>query len=133
MGNPKRAARAQPRYKLLVVDDDWKIGHLLEEYFVRRGYEVRAVQRGEEALRLADVFQPQVVVLDVLMPGLSGVDTLKRLKALPSAPRVIMLSVADDERVMQGALQLGADFYVCKPVNFADLERLVSGFFPPAV
>jgi len=113
-----------------VVDDERKICDLLSAYFARRDFEVRAVGRGEEAVALADVFHPDVVLLDLLMPGMDGVEALKRLKALHPAPRVIMLSAADDEEVMRGALRLGADFYVCKPVDFAELGRLVAGFLP---
>ena len=81
--------------------------------------------------RLADVFQPHVVLLDLLMPGLNGVETLKRLKARQPSPRVIMLSAADDETVVKGALQLGAHFYVCKPIDLSKLEDLVKGFLLP--
>ena len=117
--------------KLLIVDDEEKICRMLADYFSLKGYEVRAVQRGEEALALVDVFQPQVVVLDLLMPGLSGIDTLKALKASHQALKIIMLSAANLEEVVQGALKLGADFYVCKPVNLAQLESFVSGFSLP--
>ncbi len=80
---------------------------------------------------MAGLFHPHVVLLDLLMPGMDGIETLKRLKALPGSCRVIMLSAADAQEVVAGALQLGADFYVCKPVNLAELERLVNGFLPP--
>ena len=132
VGEPEVQAKEKPRRKLLVVDDEPKIGYLLAEYFSRRGYEVRIVQRGEEALVLADVFQPDVVLLDLLMPGMNGVETLKRLRLLPFSPRVIMLSVADDEDVARGVLQLGAHFYVCKPIDFSKLEPLVDGVLPSA-
>ena len=130
VGEPEVQAKEKPQRKLLVVDDEPKIGYLLAEYFSRRGYEVRVVQRGEEALVLADVFQPDVVLLDLLMPGMNGIETLSQLKMLPSSPRVIMLSGADDENVARGVLQFGAHFYVCKPVDLSKLEPLVDGFLP---
>ena len=125
-------AEGQPKItrKILIVDDEEKICQLLEQYFSFKGYEVRAVQRGEEALALANVFHPDVVLLDLLMPGMNGVDTLKALKQLRPPPKVLILSAADHEKVMEGALNLGADFYVCKPPHLSELERLINGFYP---
>ncbi len=131
MNEARSEPQGQSPCKLLIVDDEPKITRLLEHYFVGKHYEVRVVHRGEEAVVLARVFQPDVVLLDLLMPGLNGIDTLKQLRELPASPRIIMLSVADDEDVVQGALQLGANFYVCKPVDFSHLEHLVSRFILP--
>ena len=95
-----------------------------------KGYEVRVVYRGEEAIALLGAFRPDVVLLDLLMPGMSGVDTLKQLKQLDPPPRIIMLSAADHEHVAKGSIELGADFYVCKPPDLAQLDRLMKGFWP---
>ncbi|MBI3324721.1 MAG: response regulator [Candidatus Omnitrophica bacterium] len=116
--------------RLLIVDDEAKVCQSLALYFVTKGYEVRTVARGEEALALADVFRPDVVLLDLLMPGMNGIELLKIFKQQAQAPKIIMLSAADDEQVVSGALQLGADAYMCKPANLAQLEHLVSGFWP---
>ncbi len=124
-------AQDQARCKFLIVDDEPKLGRLLEEYFLHKGYEVRVAHEGEEALALAQIFHPDVVLLDLLMPGLNGIETLKRLKQFPSSPRVIIMSAADDEIVINGAIKLGAHFYVCKPVDLSQLEHLVRGFLPP--
>lgn len=121
-----------PQRKLLIVDDEERVCQLLGEYFSLKGYEVRTVRQGEEALVLANVFHPDVVLLDLLMPGMSGIDTLKALKQLKPTPKVLMLSVADHEEVVKGALDLGADFYICKPVQLDQLERLINGFLPAA-
>lgn len=116
--------------KLLIVDDEQKICILLSEYFRLKGYDIRSVNRGEEALALAKVFRPDVVLLDILMPGMSGIDTLKQIKQLDPAIKIIMLSAADLEDVVQGALKLGADSYMCKPADLTQLEHLVEGFWP---
>ena len=120
-----------PQYKLLIVDDEQKFCQTIEQFFTMKGYEVRAVRRGDEALAMAGVFHPDVVLLDLLMPGIDGVETLKALKRLEPPPRVLVLSGVDHEVVMQGTLKLGADFYICKPADMAQLERLVHGFCPP--
>lgn len=127
---PHSEGREVVQRKLLIVDDEAKICHLLEEYFSLKGYEVRTVLRGEEAVALAPVFHPDVVLLDLLLPGMDGVHTLKLLKQLTPTPKVLMWSAADHEDVGKGALTLGADFYICKPVDLHDLEYLVSGFYP---
>ncbi len=118
--------------KLLIIDDEQKICELLSRYFSLKGYETRAVNRGEEGVALAKIFQPDVVLLDLLMPGLSGVDTLKQLKAAQPALRVIMVSAADHSEVAQGAMKLGADAFVCKPPSLPELERLINGYWPSA-
>ena len=117
--------------RLLIVDDEPKMCQVLGDYFTLKGYEVRASARGDEALAIAGLFHPQVVLLDLLMPGQNGVETLKALKHLSPIPKVLILSAADHTDVVQGALDLGADFYVCKPPQLAELEHLVSGFCPP--
>lgn len=119
-----------PRHRLLVVDDEPKICHTLSSYFEHHGFEVRTVLRGEEAFALLDVFQPDVVLLDILMPGMDGIEALKRLKQICPSTKVIMLTAVNHDEVIKGALKLGADFYVTKPVNFSNLEHLVSGFLP---
>ena len=116
--------------KLLIIDDEQKICELLTRYFSLKGYETRAVNRGEEGVALSKIYHPDVVLLDLLMPGLSGVDTLKQLKELQPVPRVIMVSAADHADVAQGALKLGADAFVCKPPVLSELERLINGYWP---
>jgi len=116
--------------RLLIVDDEPKLRRVLMDYFTLKHYEVRVSVRGDEALVLAGIFQPHVVLLDLLMPGLDGIATLKALKQLSPAPKVLILSGADHTDVVQGALELGADFYVCKPPQLAELEHLVDGFCP---
>jgi len=123
---------AGPGMKLLIIDDEQKICELLSKYFSLKGYETRAVSRGEEAVVLAKVYQPDVVLLDLLMPGLGGVETLKQLKQLQPAPKVIMVSAADHQDVAQGAIKLGADAFVCKPPSLPELERLINGYWPSA-
>lgn len=116
--------------KVLIVDDEPKIAHTLAQHFAFKGYEVRNVLRGEEALALLEAYHPDIVLLDILMPGIGGIETLKHLQQLTPRPKVIMLSAADHEDVVQGALKLGADFYMMKPVNLAELSNIVNGFVP---
>ena len=123
--------QSDPPRRLLIVDDERSVRHLLSEFFSRQGRTVRAAQNGEEAVAIAATFQPELVLLDLLMPGMSGADILRALKQLAPPPKVVMLSGADQEDVVKGALDLGADFYVCKPVDLAYLDRVVRGFWSP--
>ena len=117
--------------RLLIVDDEERICQVLERFFTFKGYEVRTVRGGEEAVALASAFHPHVVLLDLLMPGMNGLETFKALKQrLNPPPKVLMLSAADQEEVVKGALELGIDFYLCKPVDFRQLEHLVNGYYP---
>ena len=119
------------RRRLLIVDDEQKICAMLAEHFALKGFDVRAASRGDEAILLAQAFQPHVVLLDLLMPGMSGADALPHLKALTPPPKVLIVSAADHEDVIQGALARGADCYVCKPLNLEELDHLVTGVCPP--
>ena len=121
-GNNHRESRG----KILVVDDEGKICQMLAEYFSIKGYHVETARRGNDALTLAQAFQPDIVLLDLLMPGLSGIETLKALKQMAPAPKVLMVSVADHDEVIKGALQMGADAYICKPIKLLDLDLLVN-------
>ena len=118
LGHPKR--------RLLVVDDEAKICRMLAEHFSIQGYEVMTARRGEDAMTIAYAFHPAVVLLDLLMPGMNGIDTLKQLKQLNPAPTVLMISAADHEEVVKGALNLGADSYVHKPLKLLELDLLVN-------
>jgi len=113
------------KHKLLIVDDEHKICDLLAKHFTLKGFEVRTVYRGDEALPIAHQFQPDIVLLDLLMPGLDGMDTFKQLQQMGSPPRVLMVSAADQEETVKGALDLGVDFYICKPIDLTDLDQKV--------
>ena len=128
MEHQKVENRGALRGRVLIVDDEEQTCSLLSRFFAMKGYEIRSVCRGEEAVALAGMFRPHVVLLDLLMPGMDGADTLKQLKQLSPAPKVIMLSAADHEEVAKGAMELGADFYVCKPADLGQRESLVNGF-----
>ena len=130
MGQARVEGQSGAPRKLLIVDDEERFCRLLERFFALKGYQVRSVCGGEEALALAAVFQPDVALLDLLMPGMSGVDTLKGLKQLNPSIKVLVISAADLEEVARGAIKLGADSYVCKPADLPQLERLVNGFCP---
>ncbi|MBI3330066.1 MAG: response regulator [Nitrospinae bacterium] len=110
------------RGKILVVDDEAGVCDLLCEFLTGLGYQVITVTSGEEALVQADRERPDAILLDVRMPGMSGLDVLRRIRAQGSTVRVVMLTALEDEATQQEARRLGADDYVTKPFRLSDLE-----------
>ncbi len=116
-----------PGSRVLVVDDDPVIVRLLEVNFRLEGFEVDTASRGEEALRQAAASHPDVVVLDVMMPGIDGWEVVKRLRENPTfalTPIVLLSARAQDDDRARG-LQLGAVDYVTKPFDPAQLLEVV--------
>ncbi len=106
--------------KILVVDDEPNILQFLEIGLQNEGFEVRTAQEGMTAIALMKQFQPQVVILDVMMPGMDGFEVCRMLKKMENVA-VIMLTARDevDDRVK--GLTLGADDYMVKPFSFEEL------------
>ncbi len=111
--------------RVLVVDDDAVVRTVVAHSLA--GYEVRMASSGEEGLREAAEFQPDLVLLDVVMPGLSGLEVLERLRADPGTARlpVIMLTAEAQESDVERGFELGADDYVVKPFSRRVLARRV--------
>jgi CheY-like chemotaxis protein len=120
-----RPAERPARKRVLVVDDEAEIRAVLVEYLQGRGFEGEGVASGEEALRRVPEFRPRVVLLDINMPGLSGVETLRRIKALPFETCVVMVSGIEDVQTARQALALGASDYIAKPVDFSYLDSVL--------
>jgi len=114
---------ASPR--ILLVDDDRELTSMLHEYLGREGFDVQACHDGTEALeRLMQPraeAPPDLVVLDVMLPGRSGLDVLRALRASDSAPPVLMLTARGDDVDRIVGLELGADDYLPKPFNPREL------------
>ena len=116
----------QPLGRILVVDDEVQVNELLRDFLSGLGYIVKNAVSGREALRLAEIFQPDVVVLDILMPSMNGGEVLDRLRADHPSTRIIMLSANQDPGVARSTLVRGAFDYLPKPIDFSVLERVVS-------
>ncbi len=110
---------------MLVVDDEPEVREVLVEYLRGKGFEVLPAGDGEEALRRFVGYHPHIVLLDIQMPGLSGVETLRRIKALRQETCVIMVSGQESEEAARRTLTLGAADYIRKPVDFAYLDSVL--------
>ena len=117
---------SQPQaVRMLVVDDELRICDFLKGFFSTKGYDVSFATSGEEALTQAPKIQPHIVLLDVRMPGISGIETLSKLKALLPDIKVIMVTALDDDTLMAEAKARGAVDYITKPFSFDYLEGVV--------
>jgi len=107
--------------RVLLVDDEPHILQFLEMGLEGEGYQVRTAPDGMTAVTTASEFQPHVVVLDVMMPGLDGFETCKMLKKKNTDIAVIMLTAKDEIEDRVKGLKLGADDYLIKPFSFDEL------------
>lgn len=113
--------------KVLVVDDEQFICELLEEYLSLQGYLVLTSTNGEEALSIFKTQKPQLVILDISMPGgIGGLDILRRIKEMDSCAKIIMLSAFGDFNTVKETLQIGANHYMQKPVEFERLMKILT-------
>jgi DNA-binding response OmpR family regulator len=108
--------RTVKQFRVLVVDDEPRIVKFLELRLKASGYEVLAANNGLEALELVQAQEPDLLVLDVLMPGIDGFETLKQVRAVSSVP-VIILSAKEASVDKVRGLELGADDYLAKPFS----------------
>ncbi len=110
------------QFRVLVIDDDPGVRDYLEALVSRQGYQVFAVADGEKALEMLDETQPDLVTLDVVLPGMDGLELLRRLKQrLPEVP-VVMLSGHGHARTIVEAMRLGASDFLRKPFEVEELE-----------
>ena len=111
----------QHAIRILVVDDESAIRRALRPPLVELGFQVAEASRGEEALQLLRSSTFDAVLLDVNMPGIGGVETLRRIRAIAPRLPILMLTVRDTEEEKVEALDLGADDYVTKPFSTREL------------
>jgi len=123
-GDPAQAKRPV-RARVLVVDDELEFRKVLAEYLEDRGFDVIEAQDGEEALLRVPDFHPHIVLMDVMMAGMGGIEALKRIKTAAPETCVIMVTAVEDIDAARGALALGASDYVTKPFSFQYLDSVL--------
>ena len=101
------------KQKILIVDDDNNIAELVSLYLIKECFDTQIANDGEEALAAIQNYQPDLVVLDIMLPGMSGYDVLRELRKTSNLP-VIMLSAKGETFDKVLGLELGADDYVMK-------------------
>jgi len=116
---------SESRGKILVVDDELDVAQMLTEYLTEQGYQVVTAHGGVEALTKIDLEKPQVILLDIRMPGMDGVEVLRRIRSFDTQVGILMISANDDVDLAKQTIAMGAFDYTLKPVDFAYLSRAV--------
>jgi DNA-binding response OmpR family regulator len=106
---------------ILIVDDEYAVARGIQYALEQEGYQVSVAGSGEEALSVAGELAPDLIVLDVRMPGIDGFETLRRLRADGSKAPVLMLTARDEEMDKVIGLEMGADDYMTKPFGLREL------------
>jgi two-component system KDP operon response regulator KdpE len=106
--------------RILVVDDEPQITRVLRTALTGSGYDVRTADDGHSGLRVAREWQPDLVITDISMPNMNGIELCRQLRAESALP-VIVLSVKGEEKTKVEALDVGADDYVTKPIGMDEL------------
>ncbi len=107
---------------VLVVDDEPTICSLMNVFLTQKGYQVQTANTGEDALALFQEAYPDIVLLDISMPGMRGIDVLRRMKEINAACGVIRLSAYGDDENIQEAMDMGAFCYIQKPMELTELN-----------
>ena len=110
--------------KILVVDDEKPISDIIKFNMTKEGYEVVTAFNGREAIELFEAEQPDIIILDLMLPEIDGLEVAKAIRKTSSVP-IIMLSAKDSEFDKVIGLELGADDYVTKPFSNRELQARV--------
>ena len=111
--------------RILVVDDEEEVRQLVAEFLEIRGYSVITAATGLEALTAVKHYRPDLVLMDIMMPGMTGLETLQRIREIDQRVGVIMLTAVDDEAVAREAMRREAYDYITKPLDFGYLELAI--------
>jgi two-component system, OmpR family, alkaline phosphatase synthesis response regulator PhoP len=121
----------KPMHKVLVVDDEEPILELLKYNLQKAGYHVETASDGMKAVDLAKKFLPELVMLDIMMPGMDGVETCRRIREIPELQKsfVIFLTARSEEYSEIAAFDVGADDYITKPIKPRALLSRINAVF----
>jgi DNA-binding response OmpR family regulator len=115
--------------QILIVEDDIVFCKMLTKFLSRNGFSTLDAQSAEKAMELLGEHNPDLAILDYRLPGLNGLELLKWIKANHPEIKVIMVSRVDDQAIAEQALNNGAEDFITKPINPADLlEKLKKSY-----
>ena len=116
--------------KILIVDDQFGIRILLNEVLHKEGYETYQAANGVQALRLLKIIHLILVLLDMKIPGMDGIEILKRVKKIDPDIRVIIMTAYGELDMIQEAKDLGAITHFAKPFDIDDIRKAVRDYLP---
>jgi CheY-like chemotaxis protein len=121
-------------HRILVVDDDVLVVEALKELLTSSGYEVRAATRGQEALEILDTERFDLLILDVVMPKMTGFDLCREVRKRDdemSAVKIIMLTAKTEARDLESEERCGCELYLTKPIDPGRLKELIGNTLAP--
>jgi len=118
--------------RILVVDDDPRLLHIVQMYLSIEEFDVITAPNGEEGLRQVEASKPDLVILDIMMPGMDGIEMCRRIRTNPetSTIPVLMFSALSGDEDVERARHAGANHLITKPFNLVGLGSVVKSFFP---
>ncbi len=112
------------KQRVLVVDDEQKISDMVRDYLEAVDFEINTAENGTEALSQIESFSPDLIVLDIMMPGLDGLDLVRKIRTSSNIPIILLTARASEQDKLIG-LELGADDYITKPFSMKELAARI--------
>jgi len=118
--------------RVLVVDDDPRLLHIVQMYLAIEEFDVVTALNGEDGLREVEANKPDLVILDIMMPGMDGIEMCRRIRTNPATAGipVLMFSALSGDEDVERARHAGANHLITKPFNLVGLGSVVRSFFP---
>ena len=111
--------------KILIVDDDKDIVKIVTTMLEGRGWDVTAAYNGREALDIVNQLRPDIILLDIMMPEMNGIEVLKRIKKIDAGTRIVMITAFGDVESYLDSMELGAYEYINKPFETDELLDMI--------
>jgi DNA-binding response OmpR family regulator len=113
--------------KILIVDDEINLVNMLQRLLINLGYDISVAMDGRQALERANQFEPDLILLDIKMPDMDGIQVLKSLRSTPCFAKtpIVVLSAKGQLHEINAGIEAGADIYLCKPVMFDEILTTV--------
>jgi DNA-binding NtrC family response regulator len=121
----KRNNASKKGRKILIVEDDEKVLNFLTRLLSSKGYSTVKAERGSQAIHLASIARPDMVILDLSLPDCSGIEVLGQLKAMDEAIQVIILTGYGSQKTVRDAMELGAFEFLTKPFEVGELCAVI--------
>ena len=119
------ADKPKPICKILTVDDEMGIDSFFYEFFTARNYEVFNAQSGKAAIEIVKKEKPRIILLDINMRGMDGLETLEKIRQIDKEAVIIMVTGVKDDETAEKAKALGANDYITKPLSLEYLDKVV--------
>jgi len=111
--------------KIMVIDDEPAVCNTLKKFLTKKGYEVITVLSGQEAIEKVKEERPKIILLDIRMPRMDGVETLKRIREIDKEAGIVMVTAVKEDEIGRKCLELGAYDYITKPIGLEYLETVL--------